>query len=259
MLGSLKSATVWKWAAFGKHPVAGDYFYAGPDDPYFQAFSGWIESGYRQVCTGSGTLTDLHSWRFWTRGQKDTLICGIGRDSFDTIGRPYPLLVMGAGNLPEWQSHLALLPFALEKIWIQMEYLATKRYISFSQMENDVQRLPVPIPQWSGLQSHAHLRRQAWLQAGDPQHETIRKTIADTASEPVFLASFNGHDCLDAISAAGLWQDALTKMDVDAPNAAFLGGIPSATFLAVFRRPLGTPDFIRLWSVGCNINLRVQT
>ena len=53
MLGSLKSTPVWKWAAFGKHPVAGDYFNAGPNDPFFQAFSGWVENGYRQVSSGA--------------------------------------------------------------------------------------------------------------------------------------------------------------------------------------------------------------
>ena len=110
MLGSLKSAPAWKWAAFGKHPVAGDYFNAGPDDPFFQAFSGWVENGYRQVCSGRKNSTDLYSWRFWAKGhQKDSLMCGVGRDSFDTIGRPYPLVVMGAGILPDWQRHLVVI------------------------------------------------------------------------------------------------------------------------------------------------------
>ena len=54
-------------------------------------------------------------------------------------------MVMGAGILPDWQRHLSLLPFALEKTWIQMEYSATKRYIDFSQLENDIRRLPVPL------------------------------------------------------------------------------------------------------------------
>ena len=254
MLGSLNSTPAWKWAAFGKHPVAGDYFNAGPNDPFFQAFSGWVETGYRQVCSGRKNTTDLYSWRFWAKGhQKDSLLCGVGRDSFDTIGRPYPLVVMGAGVLPDWQRHLALLPFALEKVWIQMEYLATKRYIDFSQMENDIRRLPVPVAQWSELQNEEQRRREAWHSDSDPQKEMIRKMVGDHAAEPEFLASFDTNACLDAITAAGLWHSALTEKDDIVPNAAFLGGIPNATYLAVFRRPLMVPDFIRLWSVGFNM------
>ena len=251
MLGSLKSAPAWKWAAFGKHPVAGDYFNAGPNDPFFQAFSGWVENGYRQVCSGRKNYMDLYSWRFWAKGhQKNSLICGVGRDSFDTIGRPYPLVIMGAGNLPDWQRHLALLPFALEKVWIQMEYLATKRYIDFSQLENDVRRLPVPVAHWPDLQNEERRRREAWHLASDPLKEVIRNMAGDHAAEPEFMASIDTNACLDVITTAGLWHSALTEKDDIVPNAAFLGGILNATYLAVFRRPLMVPDFIRLWSVG---------
>jgi type VI secretion system protein VasJ len=253
MLGALKSAPAWKWAAFGKHPVAGDYFNAGPDDPFFQAFSGWVEAGHRQVSSGRKNSTDLYSWRFWAKGhQKDALMCGVGRDSFDAIGRPYPLVVMGAGLLPDWQRQLSLLPFALEKTWIQMEYLATKRYIDFSQLETEIRRLPVPAGQWSEIQDEARRRREALPPVNDLQQEMIRKMAYDHA-EPEFLASFNADACLDAVTAAGLWHAALAEQDGIVPNAAFLGGILDATYLAVFRRPLLVQDFIRLWSVGFNM------
>jgi type VI secretion system protein VasJ len=250
MLGSLKSAPAWKWAAFGKHPAAGDFINAGPNDPFFQAFSGWVENGYRQISFGRKNSTDLYSWRFWAKGyHKDALMCGVGRDSFDTIGRPYPLVVMGAGVLPDWQRHLALLPFALEKVWIQMEYLATKRYLDFSQMETDIQRLPAPVGQWSELQDEER-RRETWHLASDLQKDLIRKMAGNHAAEPEFLASFDADACLDAVTEAGFWHAALTEQDGIVPNAAFLGGILNATYLAVFRRPLMVPDFIRLWSVG---------
>ncbi|MFH0730426.1 MAG: TagF domain-containing protein [Pseudomonadota bacterium] len=251
MLGSLKSAPAWKWAAFGKHPVAGDYFNAGPDDPFFQAFSGWVENGYRQVCADRKNATDLYSWRFWAKAhQKDSLMFGVGRDSFDTIGRPYPLIIMGAGVLPDWQRHLPLLPFALEKTWIQMEYLATKRYIDFSQLENDIRRLPAPAGQWSELQKEARQRLDACQLIDDSRKEMIRQRVSDHAAEPEFLAPFDAAACLDAVTAAGIWHSALTEQNGTAPNATFLGGILNATFLAVFRRPLMVSDFIRLWSVG---------
>ena len=74
--------------------------------------------------------------------------------------------------------------------------------------------------------------------------------MSDHAAEPEFMASLDTTACLDAITSAGLWHSVLTEQDGDAPNAAFLGGILNATYLAVFRRPLMVPDFIRLWSVG---------
>ena len=253
MLGSMKSASSWKWAAFGKHPVAGDYFHAGPDDPFFQAFSGWVENGYRQVCSGRKHSTDLYSWRFWANGyQKDSLMCGVVRDSFDAVARPYPLVVMGTGVLPDWMRQLALLPFALEKSWIQMEYLAMKRYIDFSQMENDIRRLPVPDAQWPGLQNEAR-RREACRPPPDPQMERIWKMAGDPADELPMITALDNGACRDVITAAGLRHAALTGKDGTIPNAVFLGGVLNAAYLAVFRKPLRVPDFIRLWSVGIDL------
>lgn len=247
----MKSAPAWKWVAFGKHPVAGDYFNAGPDDPFFQAFSGWVENGYRRLSSGRKDFTNLYSWRFWARGhQKDALMCGVGRDSFDTIGRPYPLVIMGTGLLPDWQRHLSLLPFALEKAWIRMEYLATKRYIDFPQLETDVRRLPVPAAQWPELQNEEQRRLESWHPASNSQKEKIRQMVDDHVDEPEFLALLDGNACPDPITAAGLWHAALMDQDGIVPNAVFLGGIPSVTYLAVFRRPLMVQDFIRLWSAG---------
>jgi type VI secretion system protein VasJ len=251
MLGSLKFTPAWKWAAFGKHPVAGDYFNAGPDDPFFLAFSGWVENGYRQISAGRKNASDLYSWRFWAKShQKDSLMFGVGRDSFDTIGRPYPLVIMGTGSLPDWQRHLSLLPFALEKTWIQMEYLATKRYIDFTQLENDIRRLPAPAGQWSALQEEAQQRRETWHLVCNPQNEVMRKSIGNHAAEPEFLTPLDTTACVDVITTAGLCFSMLAELDGVLPNAAFLGGILTATYLAVYRRPLIVSDFIRLWSVG---------
>jgi len=108
----------------------------------------------------------------------------------------------------------------------------------FLQLENDIRRLPVPVAQWPELQNEEQRRRQeAWHLASDPQKEMIRKMVGDHAAEPEFLASFDTNACLDAITAAGLWHSALTEKDDIVPNAAFLGGILTATYLAVFRRP----------------------
>jgi type VI secretion system protein VasJ len=251
MLGSLKSGGEWKWAAFGKHPVAGDYVSVGPRDPFFQAFAGWVENGYHRLSAPRKNADALTSWRFWTRShQKDILMCGVGRDSFDAVGRPYPLVIMGTGSLPGWQRHLAMLPFALEAAWIQMEYLATKRFLDVSQVEADIQRLPGPGSQWEALEAERKRRWDAWPPPQRPVPAHIRKQLEAQKDAPMFLVPLAAEDCRDPAMVASLWNDALGGRDAAALNAVFLGGTPDAAYLAIFRRPLAVPDFMTLWSVG---------
>ena len=47
MLGIGESDQNWRWAAFGKHPVARDFFRVGPDFPLIKGFSDWVENGYQ--------------------------------------------------------------------------------------------------------------------------------------------------------------------------------------------------------------------
>jgi len=89
----------------GKHPVAMDYFHLGTSAPLVNAFGAWIENGYQKVVSPARNGLALHSWRFWARGiQKGHIACGVVRDSSDSTGRPYPLLVMGIGKLPGWEK-----------------------------------------------------------------------------------------------------------------------------------------------------------
>jgi type VI secretion system protein VasJ len=252
MLGSLKSGSEWKWAAFGKHPVAGDYLSVGSPDPFFQAFAGWVENGYRRLSGPRKTADALTSWRFWARShQKDILMCGVSRDSFDAVGRPYPLVIMGTGSLPGWQRRLAMLPFALEAAWIQMEYLATKRYLDVSQIEADIQRLPGPDGRWDALEADRKQRWDVWPLPERPVPARIRQQLETEGDAPMFLVPLAAGDCRDPAMLASLWNDALVTNNTAAPNAVFLGGVPDATYLAFFRRPLAVPDFMTLWSVGC--------
>ncbi|MDX9788455.1 MAG: type VI secretion system-associated protein TagF [Desulfobacterales bacterium] len=256
MLGLLKSGSTWKWAAFGKHPVVGDYFNAGANDPFFQAFSGWVENGYRQISAGRRNAKNLYSWRFWAKGiQKDSLVCGVGRDSFDTIGRPYPLFIIGTGLLAQWQRNWELLPFACETIWGQMEYLITKRYLDFSQFEDQVRRLPSLTADWSALSAEERNRREKGCGAETPAREEMNKSLRSQLGAPEFLIPFDANACRDAVTDAGIWSSLLKDQDKTAPNATFIGGLIEKSYVAVFKRPLAVQDFIRLWSVESNTSV----
>ena len=135
-----KSIARWHWAAMGKHPAARDFMEAGQGFPLFDALSQWMEKGYEERLRGN-RATSLHSWRFWARGgRKNSVVCGLLKDSCDTIGRLYPLLVMGTGELEEWEEHWDLLPLACENTWSQMESFSTRMYKTFQELQQDLYR-----------------------------------------------------------------------------------------------------------------------
>ena len=39
----------WQWGAYGKHPVAKDYFKLGKEFPLGKGFSDWVEKGYQII------------------------------------------------------------------------------------------------------------------------------------------------------------------------------------------------------------------
>ena len=99
MLGT-DITTTWHWSAFGKHPAAADYFRLGYSSPFVDGLTKWVESGYRLLAERSDTPPPFCSWRFWARGfGRESLVLGVVRVSSDSLGRPYPLLIMGSGPL----------------------------------------------------------------------------------------------------------------------------------------------------------------
>lgn len=249
MLGSIESTNSWHWAAWGKHPAARDYFCVGPTAQVVKAFSDWVEKGYKILSSKRSPSTKLHSWRFWARGpMRDALICGVGRDSSDGLGRPYPLLIMGTGPLEGWEDQWDLLPFACEKTWSQMEYLCTKRFMDFKQFEDEVRIIRPPYPGWSELIS----QRGGSQRASSRNPEEMESIASSLPDKPEFFVPLDGEPSSDPFALAGLWHAFLKARNRTVPNAVFMGGAHDRTYLAVFRRALASTDFVRLWSVCSN-------
>ena len=253
MLGPVGFGQHWHWAAFGKHPVAKDYFKMGSDVPLLKAFSGWVEQGYQLLGAKRRHSLDLHAWRFWAKGpKKDRLVCGVGRDSSDSIGRPYPLLIMGTGPLEGWEDHWDLLPFACEKTWSQIEYLATRRFADFKQLEDEVRTIKPPYACWSEFE----------YQRGRPEELTacsnhrapslgprdVENKVANLSEKTELFIPLECGPSLDPFALAGLWHSFLKVRAAGIPNAVFMGGVLEKAYLAVFRRPLIPTDFLQLWS-----------
>ena len=258
MLGSIRGKTAWQWTVCGKHPVAKDYFQAGSDAPMLMAFSDWVDKGYQLLNDKRRDSSLMNLWRFWAQGvKKDIVVCGIGKDSSDQIGRPYPIVVMGTGGLAGWKKHWDLLPFALEKIWTQMEYLSSKKYIDFRQLEEDMRIIRPPEPLWS---EYAEDRRKRYDSTASPDGAVpwdvleLRRQVSVLTRQPEVIAPIKMDASSDPITPVGLWHTLLKDSAKAIPNAVFIGGVGGQTNLAAFMRALSPNDFVRIWSAGTNGN-----
>jgi type VI secretion system protein VasJ len=255
MLGSIKLKHSWEWTAMGKHPAAIDYFRLGSNAPLVNAFAGWIENGYQKLLSRNRTGSTFCSWRFWAKDiRKGYIACGVGRDSSDSAGRPYPLMIMGVGTLSGWEENWHLLTFALEDTWKQIEDITSGRFADLKQLETDISMIKLPSRQWSAF---ADSRLKDDNQDNDHgknmmphrSREIEKSTGMLLENHELFVAIDDDQDC-NSLTMAGHWMGCLTsRMDI-VPNAVFLGGVPEKSYLAIFNRSLNTGDFVRLWSVS---------
>ncbi len=255
MLGLGRPKNTWKWAACGKHPVAKDYFRVNLNTPLLLAFESWVEKGYLTLSNQTTSARRVYSWRFWAKGiKKGSLICGVGKDSSDSIGRPYPLLIMGDGTLDGWETHWDALDHAFEKTWDQIEYISAKRFDDLKELEDEVCAIKNPGHAWVELKSQKR-------NLGDPPSvpddltrsmdtDEIRKNAGCLSNEMEVLIPLESQSGQDPFELASLWVSLLKAQCSDVPNAIFMGGVPDKPFLAVFNRPLKANDFVRLWSVS---------
>jgi len=245
MLGSIIKGRTWCWAAVGKHPVAADYIRLGNSTSLLDAVADWVAKGYDELLRINGRPQDSHSWRFWLRGvKKDTLICGLFRDSSDRIGRPYPLMLMGDGPLKGWEKNWLMLPEQLNRSWKNLEYIASHRYDDAQDMEEEIRVMnPPQVVAWEGQVSlsddHANT-------AIDGQVQLCRKQMLSTGFGLISLNSLRG---MDSDRAIGQCHEQLNGCCKDIPRGVFIGGTPQHTYICAIEHPLATADFVRLWTV----------
>ena len=254
-MGTVESAQNWRWAAFGKHPVARDFFRIGPDLPLGKGFSDWVENGYQILTSKKEAFHGHCSWRFWARGsQKEGLACGLVRDSSDSLGRPYPLLMMGTGFLNGWEDHWDLLPFACERSWDQIEYFSSQRFDDFKKLEDEIQNIRPPLPQWPELTTRRE-KLKDFDSTFDPKEgslnlENFKRRASILSEKAEVLIHLDQNPFHDQFTMISFWH-LLFKSELKIiPSALFMGGTLESAFLAVFRRPLVATDFVQLWSVS---------
>lgn len=251
MLGSIKTNYSWKWIACGKHPLGKDFFRIGPQDPFFQAFSAWMEKGYQKLGSGYKWQSRFNSWRFWARGPgRSRLICGVVKDSGDTLGRPYPLLVMGSGHLEDWEDHWDLLPYALEDLWRRMEYLMSARFMNLKQWEDELTTMTSLPFDWQQTAAQRSRTENPEPVSGSDTAEGTIEHLATLKEKPELMVRLNFRQSHDLYSQVCLFHKLGKSRISSVPNSLFIGGIPEETYLAVFMRPVTPVDFVRLWTPG---------
>lgn len=241
----MKAKRRWHWAAYGKHPSVRDYFRLGRDFPMAGSFAAWIDRGNEELVSQGSFGTDHCSWRFWTKeARRDHVVCGLLKTSADSVGRPYPFLIMGTGPLDNWPAEWDLMPSVLEHAWEQVEYLSNKTAPGLKAMTADLQNIKSPSPDWPLLaEKRQHSKEMLSLDLG-----TLTHRIASLSEADPFL-------CLDGLPYGHAELINLCHFIFKArlgtvPNAVFLGGTVEHTYFALFRRPLKSSDFIQFWSGG---------
>jgi type VI secretion system protein VasJ len=235
----MRANSSWQWSAFGKHPVASDFFRLGEDAPLLKGFADWVEKGYQALISRRTPAQGLHAWRFWARGsQKENIACGVVRDSSDRVGRPYPFLIIGTGLLNSWEDHWDLMPFACERTWDQIEYLSAFVANDLKKLDQEVHRIRPPQPQWQDFE-----RNRKDLQEGE-------KRVSLGEDQPELLIEMQINSDHDHLAQASHYHRLIRSRMKMAPNAIFIGGTLDRICLALFRRPLQTSDFVQLWSVS---------
>jgi len=243
----------WRFAAFGKHPWAKDYIRLGSTTPMLTGFADWVDKGYEGIEGKKKGMADAASWRFWSKGfGPGALVCGVVRDSVDRLGRPYPLLVLGTGALPDWEGHWDLLPYACLPLWQGIEYAGAQRYEEIGRFESAIRGLHPPVPDWAGFSGRRDREavvpevRSGIPGPGVASDRESDDAVPGEASRFIRLDERGGRDPLPA--AVG-WQTRLRRDDAEAPNAVFFGGTVAGAYLGVFRKRLSTSDFARIWNV----------
>ncbi|MBC2714124.1 MAG: DUF2094 domain-containing protein [Desulfobacteraceae bacterium] len=256
MLGLGKPKKTWYWEACGKHPVARDYFKISYNTPVFTAFESWMGKGYAALTKRRKLDPKVYSWRFWAKGlKKGDLVGGVVRDSSDSIGRPYPLLIIGKGKLEGWEEAWECLPFYFERTWEQLEYISSRRLNGFNDFEKDIKSIKRPDNERGRLYSPEERINQS--QPAFIDENQAKKTADSLLREMMALIPLSAHDDAQEqagyqtgyLAQAGTWSSLLKTYGSGIPNAIFIGGAREKYYLAVFSRPINAEDFIRLWSV----------
>jgi type VI secretion system ImpM family protein len=229
----------WNWFVWGKHPGVPDFICAGEQTQLFQRFTRWVDTGFSRISAELKSKSRHCSWRFWSKGANDQVVCGLVRNSCDSYGRSFPLLYLGSGGLENWQRNCSLLPFAFESVWKHFEYAAAARYESVARLNETLQTIEAPVPQWRLYQERIHSKPVLHTHSiCDETVENNKRLYRLNCQFPEDLP----HDlsfCSNIVAA--------TKLAL--PTAVFISEVDEHIAVAIIENMLMPAEFAWLWSI----------
>jgi type VI secretion system ImpM family protein len=254
MFGLTKKRDLFSYAAFGKHPVEGDFIRIGTETPLLGVFSSWMETGFSrlpsEIRERKGFL-----WRFWSRGPGGKLILGLVKSSEDSHGRIHPFLVLGEGRTKDDLSgNWDVLPLYCDHTWHDLDRYTRKKITSSKDLRKSLSRIKPPE---SSLRPHLEKKERLKTTVLNRQ----RKRSGEGSD---FLNKMNNVEGLSRLDSFTVFIDVGLPEDVlvpavkflsllkarwkSEPRTVFIGGRGNKNRLIVMKRPLHTDDFIQLWS-----------
>lgn len=252
MLGiGKKQKSVWQWGLCGKHPVARDYLRMRVNGPMMEAFENWVEKGYRNLSGDKSGFRNMHSWRFWAKGAgKSGIVCGLIRDSSDSIGRPFPLMILGCGALDDWTQDWHLLPNTLDQVWNQMEQCVSRQIESVAGIERMI--LQIKSPDQYPVETGNTLSPEAM-----PEPNAVLKHLNTLASAQALWIPLTENKRQTPFQWACAWLAGLKNSGQPSPQAMFIGGTMAAPNLVILSRSLRTDDFQQLWETPAALSAQI--
>ena len=237
MLGISKKKVMVEFSAHGKHPAFNDYFNLNTGSPLANALSGWVEKGAKLGGT-SRKNEKIRSFRFWVRGMnKGELGIGIVRDSSDSLGRTYPLIIMAQGSGRDWEKRWPYVFNHFDSVFRAFEEMTAARYDSFKAFETRLAKTSFSafLSVTEDDRSELPETMMAWFRQG-----------RDKGALAMPVATF----LKKASSYPRPIRQGLFKKRVQPPGAVFLGGLPENPLVAIYARPLTAKDFHTVFTLS---------
>jgi type VI secretion system protein VasJ len=224
-------------AAFGKHPAFSDYIRVNTALSMVNALVSWVDEGMKSGAADLKKNGGIHSFRFWTRGiHKQSLILGIVKDSSDSMGRIYPLLITGQVFMKDMRRQWHRVFDSFGQVFRAFEEMTAARYDRFKEFETALSDVRCPE-----IETNAFDEVTAFsdcLAAWSMKHPSNDHLILPM---PVFLAHYQ---------PPGEPGPVQVRNRIEPPKAVFIGGLPEKPIAAIYQRPLRTNDFCTLFDLS---------
>ncbi|MFP4572831.1 MAG: type VI secretion system-associated protein TagF [Desulfobacterales bacterium] len=236
----------WKWAVFGKHPVAGDFLTAGEITPLLRSFAKWMEKGHSRLAAKNKDAPVL-PWRFWAKGPNKELVCGILHPSQDKHGRKYPILLIGTGKNQDLNKNWNLIPYACGETWSQLEALVQREYQSVRKFRRDLKEVAAPDGNLQELAEKNERSRSVKIgKNGKSMYSDFMNkmnNIEALSRREVFSVHLDAGDQKDTLVPVSKLLSLLKNRSQTAPDVVFWGGREDQKMLFCLKRPLSVDDY----------------